>query len=215
MQILVVGLGRFGRNLAQALSGANHEVIALDRSSLAVQSVVNQVAQAAEGDATNEDVLREMGASDVDVAIVAMANVESSVLTTAHLKNLKVPLVYAKASSEVHVEILKRVGADHVVFPERDIAVRLAGSLGSRALRDYFELLPHLGIAEIDAGPKFVGKTLAAVDLRSRFGVNVLVIKRGDRLVVMPDLTERLMEGDSLVVVGRDEQLSKIDGGLG
>ncbi len=212
MQILVVGLGRFGRSLALSLNDAGHEVIALDQSPRAVRSVANHVDQAVEGDATNEDVLREIGASDVDVAMVAMAEVESSVLTTTHLKNLKVPIVYAKASSEVHVTILQRVGADHVVFPERDMAVRVAGSVATPVLRDYFELLPHLGIAEIEAGPMFVGQTLAALDLRSRFGVNVLVIKRGDQLLVMPELTERVREGDSLVVVGRDDQLSKLEG---
>ncbi len=212
MQILVVGLGRFGRSLALSLNDAGHEVIALDQSPRAVRSVANHVDQAVEGDATNEDVLREIGASDVDIAMVAMAEVESSVLTTTHLKNLKVPIVYAKASSEVHVTILQRVGADHVVFPERDMAVRVAGSVATPVLRDYFELLPHLGIAEIEAGPMFVGQTLAALDLRSRFGVNVLVIKRGDQLLVMPELTERVREGDSLVVVGRDDQLSKLEG---
>lgn len=212
MQILVVGLGRFGRSLALSLNDAGHEVIALDQSPRAVRSVANHVDQAVEGDATNEDVLREIGASDVDIAMVAMAEVESSVLTTTHLKNLKVPIVYAKASSEVHVTILQRVGADHVVFPERDMAVRVAGSVATPVLRDYFELLPHLGIAEIEAGPMFVGQTLAALDLRSRFGVNVLVIKRGNQLLVMPELTERVREGDSLVVVGRDDQLSKLEG---
>ena len=212
MQILVVGLGRFGRSLALSLNDAGHEVIALDQSPRAVRSVANHVDQAVEGDATNEDVLREIGASDVDIAMVAMAEVESSVLTTTHLKNLKVPIVYAKASSDVHVTILQRVGADHVVFPERDMAVRVAGSVATPALRDYFELLPHLGIAEIEAGPIFVGQTLAALDLRSKFGVNVLVIKRGDQLLVMPELTERVREGDSLVVVGRDDQLSKLEG---
>ena len=212
MQILVVGLGRFGRSLALSLNDAGHEVIALDQSPRAVRSVANHVDQAVEGDATNEDVLREIGASDVDIAMVAMAEVESSVLTTTHLKNLKVPIVYAKASSEVHVTILQRVGADHVVFPERDMAVRVAGSVATPVLRDYFELLPHLGIAEIEAGPMFVGQTLAALDLRSRFGVNVLVIKRGDQLLVMPELTERVREGDSLVVVGRDDQLSRLEG---
>ena len=212
MQILVVGLGRFGRSLALSLNDAGHEVIALDQSPRAVRSVANHVDQAVEGDATNEDVLREIGASDVDIAMVAMAEVESSVLTTTHLKNLKVPIVYAKASSEVHVTILQRVGADHVVFPERDMAVRVAGSVATPVLRDYFELLPHLGIAEIEAGPMFVRQTLAALDLRSRFGVNVLVIKRGDQLLVMPELTERVREGDSLVVVGRDDQLSRLEG---
>ncbi len=212
MQILVAGMGRFGSSLARALNDAGHEVIALDQSPRAVRSVANHVDQAVEGDATNEDVLREIGAADVDIAMVAMADVESSVLTTTHLKNLKVPIVYAKASSEVHVTILQRVGADRVVFPERDMAIRVAASVGSPALRDYLELLPHLGIAEIDAGATFVGQTLAALDLRSKFGVNVLVIKRGDQLLVMPELTERVREGDSLVLVGRDDQLRKVEG---
>ena len=212
MQILIAGLGRFGRNLALTLAQTGHEVVAIDQSEREVQTVAQQVAQAVMGDTTDEAVLREIGAPDVDLAIVAMADVESSVLITTHLKNLGVPLVYAKASSDVHRTILQRVGADRVVFPERDMAVRLAQSVGTPSLREYLELLPHLGIAEIEAGPSFVGQTLANLNLRSRFGVNVLVVKRGDELVVMPELTERIRAGDVLVMVGRDDQLAKIEG---
>ena len=211
MQILVVGLGRFGRNLALALSEGGHVVIALDRSERAVQSVAQRVDHAVEGDATNESVLREVGAPDVDLAVVAMADVEASVLITTHLKNLKVPRVFAKASSDVHRTILDRVGADRVVFPERDMAIRLAQSVGAPGMVDYLELLPHLGIAEIKVSPNFVGQTIARLNLRARFGVNVLVIKRGGELVVMPELTERLRMGDVLVVVGQDEQLAKLE----
>ena len=212
MQILVAGLGRFGHNLALTLTRMGHEVIAIDQSERVVQTVAQHVAQAVVGDATDEAVLREIGAPDVDLAMVAMADVESSVLITTHLSNLEVPLVYAKASSDVHRTILQRVGADRVVFPERDMAVRLARSVGAPSLREYVELLPHLGIAEIEAAPSFVGQTLASLDLRAGLGVNVLVIKRGDELVVMPELTERVRTGDILVLVGRDDQLAKIEG---
>ena len=114
-----------------------------------------------------------------------MAEVEASVLITTHLKNLKVPRVFAKASSEVHRLILERVGADRVVFPERDIAVRLAQSVSTPGMLDYLELLPHLGITEI-SGAAFVGQSLANLNLPARYDVNVLVIKRGNELIVTP-----------------------------
>jgi len=144
------------------------------------------------------------------MAIVAMAEVEASVLITTHLKNLNVPQVFAKASSDVHRTILERVGADRVIFPEQEMAVRLAQSVEAPQVLHYAELLPHLGIAQIAAGPAFVGRSLASLDLRARYETSVLAIKRGNELVVTPELTERLKTDDILIVVGRDEQLAHI-----
>ena len=210
MHILVAGLGRFGRNLAVALTRLGHDVVAIDMSQRAVQDIAPDIEAAVTGDATDEDVLREIGAPDVQLAIVAMADVEASVLITTNLKNLNVPLVYAKASSDVHGTILERVGADRVIFPEQEMAVRLAQTVETARAMDYFELLPHLGIAQIPVGATFAGRTLASMDLRGRHNATVLAIKRGNELVVMPELTDRVMADDVLVVVGRDEQLARI-----
>lgn len=214
MQILVAGLGRFGRSLARALSGSGHVVIVVDVSERAIQSVVDDVDQAVEGDATNEAVLRQVGASDVDLAIVAMADVEASVVITTHLKDMKVPRVFAKASSDVHRVILDRVGADHVVFPERDMAGRLAQSIAMPGMLDYLEVLPHVGITEIH-NKAFVGHSLANLNLQAKYGVNVLVIKRDTELIVMPELTERVGADDVLVVIGRDRGIVELQGRIG
>ena len=214
MQILVAGLGRFGRSLARALSGSGHVVIVVDVSERAIQSVVDDVDQAVEGDATNEAVLRQVGASDVDLAIVAMADVEASVVITTHLKDMKVPRVFAKASSDVHRVILDRVGADHVVFPERDMAGRLAQSIAMPGMLDYLEVLPHVGITEIH-NKAFVGHSLANLNLQAKYGVNVLVIKRDTELIVMPELTERVGADDVLVVIGRDRDIVELQGRIG
>jgi trk system potassium uptake protein TrkA len=214
MQILVTGLGRFGHSLARTLAESGHEVIVLDISERAVQQVADLVDQAVVGDATNATVLREIGATDVDLAIVAMANVEASVLITTHLKTLQVPRVFAKASSDVHRLILERVGADRVVFPERDMAVRLAQSVSTPGMLDYLELLPHLGITEISGTP-FAGQSLANLNLRARYDVNVLVIKRGNELIVTPGLSERVVEGDMLIVVGRDSRIAELQTAAG
>lgn len=211
MQILVAGLGRFGRSVARALSGSGHVVIVVDVSERAIQSVVDDVDQAVEGDATNEAVLRQVGASDVDLAIVAMADVEASVVITTHLKDMKVPRVFAKASSDVHRVILDRVGADHVVFPERDMAGRLAQSIAMPGMLDYLEVLPHVGITEIH-NKAFVGQSLANLNLQAKYGVNVLVIKRDTELIVMPELTERVGSEDVLVVIGRDRDIVELQG---
>ena len=175
-----------------------------------MQDIAPDIESVVTGDATDEDVLREIGAPDVQLAIVAMAEVEASVLITTHLKNLDVPLIFAKASSDVHRTILERVGADRVIFPEQEMAVRLAQSVEAPRAMDYFELLPHLGIAQIPAGTAFAGRTLASMDLRGRHNAAVLAIKRGNELVVMPELTDRVQEDDVLVVVGRDDQLAEI-----
>lgn len=214
MQILVAGLGRFGRSLARALSGSGHVVIVVDVSERAIQSVVDDVDQAVEGDATNEAVLRQVGASDVDLAIVAMADVEASVVITTHLKDMKVPRVFAKASSDVHQVILDRIGADHVVFPERDMAGRLAQSIAMPGMLDYLEVLPHVGITEIH-NKAFVGHSLANLNLQAKYGVNVLVIKRDTELIVMPELTERVGADDVLVVIGRDRDIVELQGRIG
>ena len=214
MQILVVGLGRFGRSVARALSGSGHVVIVVDVSERAIQSVVDDVDQAVEGDATNEEVLRQVGASDVDLAIVAMADVEASVVITTHLKDMKVPRVFAKASSDVHRVILDRVGADHVVFPERDMAGRLAQSIAMPGMLDYLEVLPHVGITEIH-NKAFVGHSLANLNLQAKYGVNVLVIKRDTELIVMPELTERVGAEDVLVVIGRDRDIVELQSRIG
>ena len=214
MQILVVGLGRFGRSVARALSGSGHVVIVVDVSERAIQSVVDDVDQAVEGDATNAAVLRQGGASDVELAIVAMAEGEASVVITTHLKDMKVPRVFAKASSDVHRVILDRVGADHVVFPERDMAGRLAQSIAMPGMLDYLEVLPHVGITEIH-NKAFVGHSLANLNLQAKYGVNVLVIKRDTELIVMPELTERVGAEDVLVVIGRDRDIVELQSRIG
>ena len=211
MQILVAGLGRFGRNLAVTLSHVGHDVIAVDMSDHVVQDIAHEIQTAVCGDATDEEVLREIGAPDIQLAIVAMAEIEASVLITTHLKNLNVPLVYAKASSDIHRTILERVGADRVIFPEQEIAVRLAQSIEAPSGMDYVDLLPHLGIAQIHAGKNFVGQSLAGLDLRAQHDATVLAIKRGKELIVLPELTERVIKGDVLVIVGRDNQLQQIE----
>ena len=209
MQILVAGMGRFGSHIARTLARAGHEVIAVDAEESAIQRVADDVDTAVEGDATNSAVLAQAGAADVDLAIVAMANVEASVLITTHLKTLEVPQVIAKAASEVHRKILELVGADRVVFPERDMAVRVAQNISSPGLLDYLELLPKVGITEIN-GSAFVGQSLANLNLRADYGINVLVIKRGQELLVMPELTEHIQEEDVLIIIGRDQQITKL-----
>ena len=209
MQILVAGMGRFGSHIARTLARAGHEVIAVDAEESAIQRVADDVDTAVEGDATNSAVLAQAGAADVDLAILAMKKVESSVLITTHLKTLEVPQVIAKAASEVHRKILELVGADRVVFPERDMAVRVAQNISTPGLPDYLELLPNVGITEIN-GSAFVGQSLANLNLRADYGINVLVIKRGQELLVMPELTEHIQEEDVLIIIGRDQQITKL-----
>ncbi|MCY4110097.1 MAG: TrkA family potassium uptake protein, partial [Chloroflexi bacterium] len=146
-----------------------------------------------------------------DLAFVAFGDIEGSILMTTLLKQLGLKRVHAKARNSLHREILERVGADQVVFPEREMAIRVAHNLAAPNVVDYFELLADYGIGEVKVPEGFVGQTLTSVNLADRLNVSILVIKRGSELLITPDLTETLRAGDVLVVIGRDSAIAELD----
>ena len=212
----VVGLGRFGRGVARTLFELGYEVTAIDRDERQVEAVSGFVALATQGDGSDEDLLRALQAERSAVAIVAQgSHLESSVLATLVLKRLGVPWVVAKANNELHGEVLRRVGADRLVFPERDAGVRLAHTLAVPRVDDYITLSPTSGIAKFAAPPNLIGRTLADVHAICGAQLSVVALKRERFLTSTPSLDERIREGDDLVVIGPDAAIEAfVEAGL-
>ncbi|MDP3878849.1 MAG: TrkA family potassium uptake protein [Dehalococcoidales bacterium] len=209
-QVIVVGLGRFGVSLAANMSEMGHDVLALDTDEQKVQSASGQMTHTVQADATNESVLRELGAGNFDIAIVAIGTaVQNSVLATILLKRLGVPYVIARASSDLHGEILDKIGADRVVYPEHTMGQILAHEAILGAVSEYMPVVSGYGIAKVEASPDFVGQTLSdlGVGPRGKLGVAVLIIQREKDIIVAPGQGELVKQGDTLIVAGNIERL--------
>lgn len=207
-RVVVIGLGRFGTSVARTLHELGYEVTAIDRGDKQIQDASDFVTLAAQGDGTDLELLRQLNVEESEVGVVAQGeSLEASVLSTLLLKKLGVPWVVAKAKSTLHGELLRKVGADRVVFPEMDAGVRLAHSLGVRHITDYISLSPSAGIAKLRAPANLVGRPLADVisDLEAK--LNVLLIKRGSNLITVPHFQEVIQAHDELIVVGADTHI--------
>lgn len=201
-EFLVVGLGRFGGGLAATLVGMGHEVLGVDADPATVQRLSGLLTHVVEADSTSEEAMRQLGASDFGTAVVAIGtDLEASILTTSVLVDLGVPRIVAKAVTEPHGRILTRIGAHRVVFPERDMGIRVGHSLAGSIL-DYFQLDPGFALVETAAPKELVGKTLADAEVRRRYGITVVCIKPegGSFTYATPETVVR--NGDVLVVAG-------------
>ncbi len=207
-RVTVIGLGRFGQSVARTLHELRYEVLAIDVGERQVAEAREFAALAAQGDGTDEEVLRSLQVERSTAAIVAQgSHLETSILATLVLKRIGVPWVVAKATSELHGEVLRRVGADRVIFPERDAGVRLAHTLGVPRIDDYISLSPTSGVAKFAAPPNLAGRTLAEAHRVCGAHLSVLAIKRGRHLITTPSLAERIERGDELVVIGPDTEI--------
>ncbi|AGB41977.1 K+ transport system, NAD-binding component [Halobacteroides halobius DSM 5150] len=210
-QFIVVGLGRFGTSVATTLANKEHDVLAIDIDEEKVQEISNQVTHAVQADATSEETLQKLGVDEFDIAIVAIgSNIHGNILATLVLKELGVSHVVVKAQDNLHGKLLSKVGADKVVYPERDMGARVANNLVSANVLDYIELAPNYSIAELIASDKLTGKSLKELDLRSKFGVNVLAIKSNDDVNVSPEAEAVINANDVLVVMGQEKGLSQL-----
>ena len=215
-RIGIIGAGRFGMSLAESLANAGAEVLLIDRNRPAMQ-LATEFANALQGDATQPHVLEEAGFGECDVVVVAIgSNMEASMMATANCKELGVPNVVAKATSELHGKILRRIGADTVVYPDRDSAHRLARAIANHEVIDFLEVSEGYSIAEIDVPDGVRGKTLAEADLRNKTGVTVLCIRRADpdpakpRRIVFPHANDVIEPGDRLIVFGETKNLDAL-----
>ena len=212
-QVVVIGLGRFGSSVARELERLGHQVLAIDRGEQEVNEIAPDVTHALQLDAADEDALRAAGAGDFHTAIVAISSdAEPSIFATMVLKRLGVRNVIAKAGSLLHGEILARVGADRVVFPERETGLRLAHSFNVPNVIDYLDVAPNFGIEKIRPPKSFIGRTLGELNMKERFGLTPIALRRGQQVFVNPARDERVAEGDELILIGRDDKLDQLRG---
>lgn len=212
-QFVVIGLGRFGSSVAKTLIDLGHEVLGVDDREEKVQRHSELLTHVVYGDATDEELLKSLDVQSFDVAIVAIGeDQQASILSAVILKDLGVKNVVTKAVSDLHGKVLAAIGADRVIYPERDMGVRLARSLSEASVLDYIELDPKISVREIKTLPFMVGKSLKELQLRQKRKVSVLCIKRGEDLKVAPVAGDEIHEEDILLVIGRNEDLDKLEG---
>lgn len=210
--IVVVGLGRFGSTVALHLEKMGHEVLGIDANQDLVDHFAPELTHAVACDSTDEEALRALGLRNFDVGVVAIgSDVEASILTTVLLKEHGVPLVVAKAHSELHGRTLAKVGADRVIYPEREMGARLAHSLMTGSEIDYIELSPDYTIMEMAAPPALAGRTLREANLRAQFGISVLALKSGEHINAAPLATDVIRPGDTLVLLGSKEGVKQLE----
>ena len=211
-QFAIIGLGRFGTSVAKTLYEMGYEVLAVDTDETRVQDFSDEVTHAVQADTTDEDTLKALGIRNFDVVVVAIgADVQANLMTTLQLKEMGVSYIVAKAKNNLHGKMLEKIGADRVVYPERDMGQRVAHNLVSSNVLEYIELSPEYSIVEVTAPKVLVGKNLVETDLRGRYEVNVVAIRRGEQLLVPPQPTEKIMDKDVLFVVGANRGVQRLE----
>ena len=207
----VFGLGRYGIAVARELVANGMEVIAVDADERIVNAAANELPICKCADVTDPDVIKALAIGDVDVVIIAMANnLEASVMTVTLCKEVGVKTVIAKCKNEMHQKILTRVGADKVVFPENESGIRLAKNLLSSGFVDMVSLAKNVSMIELDVKPEWAGKNLIELNLRKKYSINVVAVRKGDMVSVDIDPHEALMESDKLIVIANTKKLAKL-----
>ncbi|MGD8370979.1 MAG: TrkA family potassium uptake protein [Syntrophobacterales bacterium] len=212
-QFAVIGIGNFGFYLGRHLYEKGHEVVALDINKGQVQKIKDVVSQAVIADATDREALEALGISQVDAAVVCIGTrMNASILATLHLKELGIKNVLAKATSEEHGRILRKVGANEIFFPEKDLAIGVASRLDNPNMLDYLPFIEGYSIVELAPPKEFVGKSLKELDLINRFGIQVLAIKEiiPTGLTLIPKAHFQIKDSDSLIILGPDETLKEL-----
>jgi len=212
-QFIVIGLGRFGSAVATTLVELGHEVLGVDNDEERVNDLKDKITQAVQADITEERVLKELGVKNFDAAIVSIGtDLEASILVTMMLKEMGLKYIIAKAQSALHGKVLEKIGVDKIVFPERDMGRRIARSLIIPNIKDYIELEPDYSVIEIEALPEFVDKSLSELDLRNKYGINVLAIKRDNSFNFSPQSKDVIKKGDFLIVIGETKKITELAG---
>ncbi|MCY6482766.1 TrkA family potassium uptake protein [Clostridium aestuarii] len=211
-QFVVIGLGRFGSSIAKTLYSLGNDVLAIDADEETIQNVADSVTHAVQADATDENSLKTLGVSNFDVAVVTIgSDVQASIMATLLAKDLGVKYIIAKAHNELHGKVLKKIGADRVIFPERDMGVRVAHNLVSSNILDYIELSSDYSIAEIASPEDWNGRTLKELNMRSKYGINVMALKRNNEVNISPSADDTIQPGDVIVAIGGIEELNKLE----
>ncbi len=208
---LVIGLGRFGAAAAEKLYDMGHEVLVIDEDEELVRQAADKATHAAIGDAREMMVLKAAGARECDCAVVAIGDdLSASIVITMNLRDLGVPYIVCKARDEMYKRAPERIGADRVLIPEKEMAVRLVQSIGSSSFLDYIEFSDEYGIAEITPPKSWQGKSLRELNVRGKYHANVLTIKneKTGKLQMSPGADDRISSGDTVMLMGRNEDLA-------
>ena len=209
-QFLVAGLGLFGTSVALTLQQMGYEVYTLDSEESLVQDLSTQLNYVVCGDASDKKTLQSLPLEDIDVAVVAIGNVERNMMCTMLLRELGIKQVVAKAINNLHGAMLNKIGADKVVYAERDMGERVAHNLISAGVMDYIELSSEISVMSLAIPAEFVGKNLIEADLRRRYDVNVVAIKRDGRTIVNPKAQEVFQPEDEIIVLGTHEGVKRM-----
>ncbi len=211
-QFAVIGIGRFGESLIRELTRLGYDVLAIDVDEEKVNDAIEFATHAVQTDAMDEATLKALGIRNFDVVTVAIGdNIQANILTTIILKELGVKKVVAKAQNALHGKVLEKIGADYIIYPERDMAIKVARSLVSHNFLEQINLSSTFSIIELFAPKIFINKSLSEIGLRKKMHVTILAIRRGEDILVAPGPDEKIARGDVLVVLGNNEDLEEIN----
>ncbi len=207
----IIGLGCFGTSLAYALVEKRHQILVISEDEEAIGEIADKVTNAVVGDPTNEAVLRAAGVADYDCAVVCIDdNMNDSILATLTLKEIGVGEVVAQAMNARHRKVLEKLGADSVIFPEEDMGERLAQILVKKDVLDYFRFSDEYSVAEIHVPRDWAGRTMIDLNIRRRYGITVIAVRRDGRLDVSPAPDVPFQETDTITIMGTDEKIEKL-----
>lgn len=211
-EFVVIGLGRFGGSIVRELIDQGADVMAIDITPERVDEFAPIATQAVVADTTDEAVLKSLGIRNFEHVIVAIGdNIQSSILTTLMLKEIGVKKITVKAQNDYHEKVLRKIGADQVVHPERDMGIRIANNILSNNVLDYLELSDEHSIMELIVNERIAGKSLIDLDIRAKYGINIVAVKRGNSINVSPPASEKLLLNDILIIIGADVDISRFE----
>lgn len=209
--VLVLGLGRFGSALAKKLFEKEVEVMAVDRDYTKVQKVADKVTYAAQADMTDENAMKELGIKNFDIAVIATgSNIEASIEATLLCKDAGIKTVIAKATNLTHERILRKIGADKIIFPELDSGERLARVISGSNLLEFIEFSSEFSLAEVRVHKAWIGKNLMELDFRKEYNLNVVAFERAGKILINPGPNTRIEENDLIVLIGKSEDVEKV-----
>lgn len=209
--ILMIGMGKFGHHLCQNLARLGNEIMIVDDREEVLEDLLPVVTSAKIGDCTNEEVLKSLGVRNFDLCFVCIGtNFQSSLEITSLLKEMGAKYVISKANRDIHAKFLLRNGADEVIYPDRDIAEKLAVKVSANHVFDYIELTEEYSIYEIPLVKEWVGRTIGDIDIRAKYHVNVLGTKKGGDLSLLPGADYVLKSDEHLMVLGQNEDVDRI-----
>lgn len=212
MQYAVIGLGRFGSSLAKELMSLGYEVLGIDKREANVDDMSGILTHTVLADWNDEDVFRSLGIRNFDCVVIAISeDIQASILAAILCKEQGVKKVVAKAMSDLHGRVLEKIGVERVIFPERDMGVRVAHLLASPSLLDYIELSNHYTIAELAVPPRISGKTLRELNSREKFGCTIVAINKPGEVIVSPSAEDRVYEKDVMVLIGTNQMIERFE----